>query len=120
MAISEISHYKEYMLKAREKSDLLWKYHLKEKLPIFTIEGYIVHYVDSKWNSTFGSLLVLFEKFGLKMWLKPEQILNYNEIKYYSNKLQKFSFSSGIYDQIQYSFKIRKSELLKYNKKRKK
>ena len=44
------------------------------------------------------------------------QILNYNEIRYYDTKEQEFKFSSGIYDMINYSFKNRKSELLRYKK----
>ncbi len=58
-----------------------------------TVSAIVVHKAE-EWTPTVGSLLLLFKDFGMKIWLRPEQILNYNAINHLDNhhfqQFQKF------------------------------
>jgi len=83
------------------------------------LKAIVVHKAEP-WNATQGSLLLLFEQWGAKAWLKPDQIKNYKDIKHHDNgHFQEFEVSEMIYEHIQYIIRNKKQELLRYKKGRK-
>lgn len=82
------------------------------------IKAYVIHKAQP-WNATVGSLLLLFESFGTKVWLRPYDILNYNDLRRFDNHHeQEIEVSKDIYNSIQFFITTRKFELLKYKKRR--
>ena len=80
------------------------------------MKAFIVHRAET-WNTTAGSLLLLFKDFGYKIWLNPRQIENYDELNHYDNHHeQDFEFKEDIAEMIRIGIYQRKYELLKYKK----
>ena len=80
------------------------------------MKAYIVHKAEA-WNTTIGSLLLLFRDFGYKIWLNPKQIENYNELNHYDNQHeQNIELLPDIEELIKMGITQEKYELLKYKK----
>jgi len=76
----------------------------------------VVHKAEA-WNSTVGSLLLLFKDFGYKIWLNPRQIENYDKINYNDNyHEQEIEVLEDIGEMIRLGILQKKLELLKYKK----
>jgi len=83
----------------------------------FTISAIVVHKAEP-WNTTEGSLLLAFEEWGTTIWLKPEQIKNYDGINHFDNiNFQEFLVSDFVYYAIQHDIRTKREEVLKYKKK---
>lgn len=84
-----------------------------------TVQAIIVHKAEP-WTPTEGSLLLLFKDFGMKIWLRPEQMLNYNAIDHMDNHhFQEFIINDFVSENIRIAIVQRKLELLYYKKGRK-
>ena len=81
------------------------------------IKAIVVHKAEA-WNTTEGSLLLLFKDWGTKVWLNPEQVENYKEVNHFDNsEFQEFEVSEAVYESIQYYIRKKRLELLEYKKK---
>ena len=80
------------------------------------VKAYIVHKAEP-WNKTAGSLLLLFEEFGAKLWLNPRQIENYDKINHFDNyHPQEIEVLEDVGEEIRITILQKKLELLKYKK----
>ena len=79
------------------------------------LKAFIVHKAQP-WNKTEGSLLLLFKEFGMKMWLQPRFIDNYNDLNHDTQAEQNIEVSEETGEMIRIGIYQKKNELLKYKK----
>ena len=80
------------------------------------MKAFIIHKAEP-WNKTVGSLLLLFREFGYKMWLKPHEIENYDELTLHNPQLeQEIEVSEELAEMIRIGILQKKLELIKYKK----
>lgn len=80
------------------------------------MKAFIV-YKSEGWHNV-GSLLVLFREFGYRLWLKPNQISNYDDLIHYKPLLeQEIEFRhDDTEEMIRIGIYQRQCDLLKYKK----
>ena len=79
------------------------------------MKAFIIHKAEG-WHNV-GSLLVLFREFGYKIWLKPNQVLNYNALTLHNPQIeQEVKFNEDIREMIRIGIVQRKLDLKKYKK----